>query len=125
MTTRESKNLLHKKSFRKNPPKICASPPAAPVDRLLPRGAGRAAVQSLGLKAAIGAIVLQQVEHARHLRKDEHLVTGPKQLGQKLVEQHHFARTQNQLRKHVVLGQRRGPLARRRRGGRRGGGRGR
>lgn len=48
-------------------------------------------------RAPVQAVVLQHVQHARHLAEDEHARVALLQLGQQLVQQHHLAAVLNQV----------------------------
>ena len=78
------------------------------VDGLLPLVARHAPVEALHGEAAPLAELLQQVQHADHLREDEHLVVLPPQRGQELVDQHHLARGRHQPALHALPLQLRG-----------------
>ena len=55
------------------------------------------AVEALKPPVLVGEVLLKQVEHAHHLRKDEHLVPRGAQLGQQLVQQHHLQEEEQTL----------------------------
>mmetsp|Transcript_33192 Transcript_33192/g.105872 ORF Transcript_33192/g.105872 Transcript_33192/m.105872 type:complete len:254 (+) Transcript_33192:346-1107(+) len=61
------------------------------VHRLRPVLRRHAAVEAAALVAAQGAVLLQDVEHPRHLREDEHLVPILGELRHQPVEQQHLA----------------------------------
>eukprot|EP00964_Phaeocystis_antarctica_P086870 scaffold55055_cov60-Phaeocystis_antarctica.AAC.1 len=70
------------------------------VHRLHAVGRGDAAVEPPELPCPPREVVLEDVEHARHLREDEHLVVAlPLELRQDAVEQLHLAR---RLHQHLV-----------------------
>mmetsp|Transcript_34656 Transcript_34656/g.115829 ORF Transcript_34656/g.115829 Transcript_34656/m.115829 type:complete len:237 (+) Transcript_34656:433-1143(+) len=70
---------------------------AEAVDGGLAKVAADRPVEPLVRVAPLEQVVREDVEHAHHLRKDEHAVPLAPQLGQKLVEEHALARGGEEL----------------------------
>ena len=64
----------------------------------------RGAVEALKEKAAQFAVVGDDVEHAHHLGEDEHAVPGLLEAAQQLVQEHHFARREDEAVGFLGLG---------------------
>mmetsp|Transcript_39745 Transcript_39745/g.128644 ORF Transcript_39745/g.128644 Transcript_39745/m.128644 type:complete len:201 (-) Transcript_39745:581-1183(-) len=63
------------------------------VNHLLPLRPARRSVDAAIVKAIlvpVGAVVLEDVEHARHLREEEHAVASPLEPAEQLVEEYHL-----------------------------------
>lgn len=61
------------------------------VHSTLPQVVGHRPIESLACKSSHAAVVLQDVQHPHHLRKNQHPVTRVTQTQKQLVQQNHFA----------------------------------
>ncbi len=84
-------------SRRQEEAKVLRSFGVEVFQRLASKLALDATVQSLEGKVAQLQVLADQVEHAHHLREDEHAVARFAQAHQQLVQQHQLSRAANQL----------------------------